>query len=598
MKNKGKKLYFTIMGLVLAVTMAITSTITLAFFGASGGGTATIKLANGVDVESSMTITSAPRYLVPSENFNFEAIAKVKPIGNGEMTKGLLRAKLSTHFEDGQAANNYVSIVAVSSTTAEGKTLYWNYYNGYYYLMTTNSTSGVLAEITPSTAGTECPLIVSVMVSDSLGNSAGGNKFSVSVTFSVIQAKLYNSTGTTLLTNTIENTEDVFYSVEGKTTQASSLKRIEGNSIQNGTPSPSNPVGIQSVGDMTSNLFIFDNIDNTGSTLNMVNYTDKTLFLKQSEQMSIIGDSFTSSPQAYNNFNSVFNLLEPGYYCLSAKISANTTNIEQRSNWVINHTEGTISPVSSSFIDGKIFFKYNITAEQLNQMKNAITCRLYFYHFRDKTSKVNVDATVSEIMFIKGDYTFNSMPEYEPYGKYKIPVNVNGTTYNIFLDEPLRKVGDVADYIDFETGQLVRQVYHEKITNVEYVSGDGGPYVKFLTDLTQIPLINGSGVSSNAYAISNKFNKSDVMYSVLHNYSNLIQPYKTTGGVYRIAYTFDDTTITTIEQAQAKIGNGFDVFYVLANPIITNIGLSHIPTSSSAIYGVFTEVQPNIVFGE
>ena len=39
--------------------------------------------------------------------------------------------------------------------------------------------------------------------------------------------------------------------------------------------------------------------------------------------------------------------------------------------------------------------------------------------------------------------------DYEPYG-YKIPVIVNEQTTNIYLDEPLAKSNDIADYIDYK----------------------------------------------------------------------------------------------------------------------------------------------------
>ena len=44
------------------------------------------------------------------------------------------------------------------------------------------------------------------------------------------------------------------------------------------------------------------------------------------------------------------------------------------------------------------------------------------------------------------------------YGKYKIPVIVGNTTTNIYLDEPLRKVGDYSDYIDFKNQKEFRNV--------------------------------------------------------------------------------------------------------------------------------------------
>ena len=55
-----------------------------------------------------------------------------------------------------------------------------------------------------------------------------------------------------------------------------------------------------------------------------------------------------------------------------------------------------------------------------------------------------------------------SSTDYEPYGKYKIPIAVTSDNLsditNIFLDEPLRKVGECADYIDYKNQQLVQNV--------------------------------------------------------------------------------------------------------------------------------------------
>lgn len=59
---------------------------------------------------------------------------------------------------------------------------------------------------------------------------------------------------------------------------------------------------------------------------------------------------------------------------------------------------------------------------------------------------------ITDFMLVAGEYTHETMPNYEPYG-YRVPVTVaNGTdteTTNIYLDEQLTKSGDNADYIDY-----------------------------------------------------------------------------------------------------------------------------------------------------
>ena len=62
------------------------------------------------------------------------------------------------------------------------------------------------------------------------------------------------------------------------------------------------------------------------------------------------------------------------------------------------------------------------------------------------TEPLGTTATISDIMISEGS---TSLP-YEPYG-YKVPVTVNEQTTNIYLESPLAKSGNNADYIDFKT---------------------------------------------------------------------------------------------------------------------------------------------------
>ena len=85
--------------------------------------------------------------------------------------------------------------------------------------------------------------------------------------------------------------------------------------------------------------------------------------------------------------------------------------------------------------------------------------------------------------------------KYEPYGKYKIPITVSGengdeTTTNIYLDEPLRKIGEYADYVDFANQCVVRQVGVNN-ESVLYVLSE--PTTEPL-ELSQIPTFAGTNV--------------------------------------------------------------------------------------------------------
>ena len=56
----------------------------------------------------------------------------------------------------------------------------------------------------------------------------------------------------------------------------------------------------------------------------------------------------------------------------------------------------------------------------------------------------------NQIQIVQGSYTAITAPDYEPY--------VEPVTANIYLDEPLRKIGSYADYIDFEKSIIRRRI--------------------------------------------------------------------------------------------------------------------------------------------
>lgn len=68
------------------------------------------------------------------------------------------------------------------------------------------------------------------------------------------------------------------------------------------------------------------------------------------------------------------------------------------------------------------------------------------FRFARTESIANVDVDISNIQVELSD----KATEYLPYQEEQ--------SFNIYLDEPLRKVGDVADYIDFSTGKVVRKI--------------------------------------------------------------------------------------------------------------------------------------------
>jgi hypothetical protein len=164
-------------------------------------------------------------------------------------------------------------------------------------------------------------------------------------------------------------------------------------------------------------------------------------------------------------------------------------------------------------------------------------------------------------------------------------------TTTILLNEPLRKVDEYVDYIDFENRKVIRWIKSEFITNVSNVSSVGGTYKMFLSEISEKPLFFSD--SQIGYCMSNKFKMGLVRYSNLPYNPNLIQTYITSANANRVAYTFDDTSITTVVKAQEKIGEGFEVNYVMSEPKEEIIELPNIPTpKGDAIVEIETNAKP------
>ena len=173
--------------------------------------------------------------------------------------------------------------------------------------------------------------------------------------------------------------------------------------------------------------------------------------------------------------------------------------------------------------------------------------------------------------------------DYEPYG-YRIPIKVNNTTTNIYLKEPLRKIGDYSDVLDYKNKKVIRKIASEFLDTVTTLSGDATTYKKFLTNIKYKPYLtypSGSNLISNksiGHAISNKFRQSAYPYENLGFNANYIQTYITTAGISRCVYTFGDTSINTTEDAQEAIGDGFEICYVMADTIEETIEVPEIET--------------------
>ena len=198
-----------------------------------------------------------------------------------------------------------------------------------------------------------------------------------------------------------------------------------------------------------------------------------------------------------------------------------------------------------------------------------------------------------------------SVGEYEETtGKYKIPIIVSyGTrniTTNIYLDEPLRKVGDYADYIksvDLKTGKgtVVRKVGVNKLlanSNISFTKASTGSSTMnryFYTPKPRIKLAQTSKgvgyctVLRKDYEDWNAWTKPQIYFSMANNSIGIVVPINIEHS-YPAIYNY----------LSSNGENEVVIYYQLATPTEIPITLPNLPTfKGTSIISADTTVQPS-----
>ena len=182
---------------------------------------------------------------------------------------------------------------------------------------------------------------------------------------------------------------------------------IYGNSVQNGTPSPDTPIEIQTVGDLTTkNLFDVNAITSTSggyvenSVIYVTNYPYSTgitpeKFLEMTGLQE--GDTFTTTCE-YTQLG-VTTGLWGGVTFLSK--TSGYSNIDLL---VYGNSR------SSTIPEGFNSTNYN---------------KMYIYSGK-APEEGDIYGIFRNFAVYKGAYTSDTMPEYEPYHKYDVPITVRG----------------------------------------------------------------------------------------------------------------------------------------------------------------------------
>ena len=247
--------------------------------------------------------------------------------------------------------------------------------------------------------------------------------------------------------------------------------------------------------------------------------------------------------------------------------------------------------------------KYNNTAVKLadaegvpcvmeySKGKNLRNYEIYGNSVQDGTPSPENPVEVQSV----GNLVTDTASEY--YGKYDVPITIAGTsseTKHIYLNEPLRKVGDYADYIDFKNQKVVRKVkeleLNENINFITYeITATGHKGFRFYrSDML-------SGIRDYGYCthIENIpfYELSNIWFGVNNPIIYMSFP-----DIYNQGETDDErkAAFYTFLSAQAKSGTPVKVIYILATPTEEPISLPALKTfKGTSIMSVNTSIQPS-----
>lgn len=177
------------------------------------------------------------------------------------------------------------------------------------------------------------------------------------------------------------------------------------------------------------------------------------------------------------------------------------------------------------------------------------------------------------------EYYINVSDDYEPY--------VEPIITNIYLNEPLRKIENYIDYLDFKKGKIFRNVKEVRLTGNESwdLLSTGNIYQMYTNNLK----LNGKPISSCASNITSYGVTTDDRM----NFG--LGTFLVTNGT-EIAFQLKGwtTTMSIDEWKEYLKANNIEAHYILNKPVEETIELPNIPTiKGTTIIEVDTEIQPS-----
>ena len=215
--------------------------------------------------------------------------------------------------------------------------------------------------------------------------------------------------------------------------------QIYGNSVQDGTPAPDNPVEIESVGELSKNLFNTDwlttafTVHDDGITFSTTGYAVDTncsadKFLEETGLKP--GDTITIKRWVKKNHNTGNNYGAVGKIVFLKRNASSDFSLCNSNSYLTNNREDEAIDILT------------VTIPEDFNSENYLS--LYIYGCSPKAENTLTEFRIS---IVKGEEAC----DFEPYGKYKIPVKARGK--NLFDKNDYNVVND-SGHIGFSCKNL------------------------------------------------------------------------------------------------------------------------------------------------
>lgn len=310
-----------------------------------------------------------------------------------------------------------------------------------------------------------------------------------------------------------------------------------------------------------------------------VTVSGKNLFDIDKAEIGSMHDSHGGNLERDNRVRTNYIYVKAGTYCVSTISTsggvrsstichAYSTPLETTHIGAVNATSGTILTGTKAYSIFTIL----------------VDCYVRFLFLPMSDSSIT-DLNTNTLNDFKPQIERGDMPtDYEPYHE---PI-----TTNIYLDEPLRKIGDYADYIDFEKGKVVRNVGKYTFTGNETDMGgsaDDTACVGYVVHISGLSLTNykrGLCKHVPVYTYVAQLGNSRLAFHTAANH-----PYCY---VFFKKADFPDLTAKQITKQMYDSGNPLVLYYNRNAPTETPITSSNIPTfRGTSILNADTTIQPS-----